>query len=476
MSKIIIGREEEKGILNGLLDDSGAQLLAIYGRRRIGKTYLVKTFFSDQLVFDCSGEANGLLATQLENFSVRLAEYSGIKKMETPATWQAAFRLLEESLTKNKTKKKRVIFFDELPWLDTHKSGFLSAFTYWWNMYAAADKTRLVVICGSAASWMIKKVVNNKAGLHNRITCSIRLMPFNLKETQAYLLYRKINLTPYQVLQLYMIMGGVPHYLNTILPGKSIAQSVQKVCFTKDGLLKNEFSNLYGALFANADRHIMVVRLLASKAMGLTRGEIVSGIKSISSGGTLSLVLTELLESGFIDKVLPFEKKSKDTIYRLTDEFTGFYFRFMATAAVGSGWAQVQQSAAFQIWCGFAFENICIRHVDAIKTKLGISSVYTEQSSWRLHGSKSKQGAQIDLLIDRKDDCINLCEMKFYNTEFIITKKYAAELTSKRVAFINDSKTKKAIFVTLISTYGVKDNEYKLQQIQDTVLMNDLFQ
>jgi hypothetical protein len=334
----------------------------------------------------------------------------------------------------------------------------------------------MVIICGSAASWMIKKVMNNKAGLHNRITSSIRLMPFNLKETEEYLLHRKIVLTRYQLLQLYMVMGGVPHYLNSISPGKSMAQVIQKVCFTKDGLLANEFDNLYRALFTNAEKHILVVRLLAAKAMGLTRAEIVAGIKKINSGGTLSLVLTELLESGFIEKVLPFEKRSKDTVYRLTDEFTGFYFRFMANAGIGSGWLHVQQSAAFQVWCGFAFENLCIRHVHAIKKALGISSVYTEQSAWRLHGAKTKTGAQIDLLINRKDDCINLCEMKFYNTQFIVTKKYAAELANKRAAFTNDSKTRKAIFITLVTTYGVKDNEYTQQQIQDVVQMNDLFQ
>jgi uncharacterized protein len=475
MANIIIGRQEEKDILNELLADENARLLAVYGRRRIGKTYLIKTFFKDHLVFDCSGEAKGIMAAQLKNFTVRLTECFGKKSIAVPATWQQAFQLLESLLQKSKSRKKKVIFFDELPWLDTHKSGFLSAFTYWWNMYAAADSSRLVVICGSAASWMIKKVVNNKGGLHNRITRRLRLAPFTLKETEDYLLHRKVNLTRYQILQLYMIMGGVPHYLNTILPGKSVAQCVQKACFTKDGLLTNEFENLYNALFNYADKHIMVVRLLASKGMGLTRGEIVAGIKKITSGGTLSLVLDELLESGFIDKVLPFQKKSKDTVYRLTDEFSGFYFRFMASAGTGNGWAQVQQSSAFQIWCGFAFENICMRHIEAIKKALGISSVYTEQCAWRLHGNKTKKGAQIDLLIDRKDGCINLCEMKFYNTEFTVTKKYAGELADKRTAFVNDSKTGKAVFVTLITTYAVVNNPYKLQQIQDTVTMNGLF-
>ena len=476
MDNIIIGREEEKVILNELLADEKSHLLAVYGRRRIGKTYLIKTFFKESLVFDCSGEANGTMQVQLTNFTVRLSECFGIKKMETPVTWQAAFQALESSLKRNRSTKRKVIFFDELPWLDTHKSGFLSAFTYWWNMYAAADNNRIVVICGSAASWMIKRVVNNRGGLHNRITRRIRLAPFSLKETENYLLHKKVTLPRFQLLQLYMMLGGIPHYLNTILPGKSVAQSIQKACFTKDGLLLNEFKNLYHALFADANKHTMVVRLLASKAMGLTRSEIVAGIKKVTSGGAISQVLDELLESGFIDKVRPFEKKTKDTVYRLTDEFSGFYFRFMAAAGVTGGWTQVQQSAAFHIWCGFAYENICIRHIDAIKKTLGITGVHTEQSAWRLHGTKTKRGSQIDLLIDRKDGCINLCEMKFHNKEFTVTKKYAGELADKKASFINDSKTRKAVFITLISAYGAANNEYKLQQIQDTLTMNDLFQ
>jgi uncharacterized protein len=427
-------------------------------------------------VFDCSGEANGTMQTQLNNFKTRLAEHFSIRKIATPATWQAAFQLLESSLQQKKSKKKKVIFFDELPWLDTHKSGFLTAFTYWWNMYAATDNSRLVIICGSAASWMIKKVVNNKGGLHNRITRRIRLTPFNLKETEAYLLHRKVTLPRYQLLQVYMMLGGVPHYLNSILPGKSVVQSIQKACFTKDGLLQNEFDNLYQALFTYADKHILVVRLLAAKAMGLTRSEIVAGLKKVKSGGAISFVLEELLESGFIDKTLPFEKKNKDSIFRLTDEYSGFYFRFIKSTGATGGWAQIQQSAAFYVWCGFTFENLCIRHIDAIKRTLGIAGVHTEQSSWRLHGSTTKKGAQIDLLIDRNDGCINLCEMKFHNKEFTVTKQYAAELANKRTAFTNDSKTKKAIFITLISPYGVVNNEYKLSQIQDTISIDDLFQ
>lgn len=474
MDKIIVGRDAEKKILEEMLSDNTAHLLAVYGRRRVGKTYLVKTFFKNNMVFDCSGEANGTMAAQLKNFAVRIAECFKDKKLQPPANWPEAFQLLEAHLKRN--KKRQVIFFDEMPWLDTHKSGFLSAFTYWWNMYASADSKRIVVICGSAASWMIKKLVNNKGGLHNRITRRIRLEPFTLKETEAYLQYRKVKLPQYQVLRVYMMLGGIPHYLNTMQPGKSVAQSIQKACFTKDGMLQHEFDNLYPALFVHAGTHILIVRLLAAKAKGFTRAEIVAGLKQINSGGTISQVLDELLESGFIDKTLPFGKKVKDTVYRLTDEFSGFYLRFMAKAVPGTIWAQVQQAAAFHVWCGFAFENVCLRHITAIKKALGIGAVHTQQAAWRLHGSKAKKGVQIDLLIDRNDGCINICEMKFYNKAFTVSRKYADELLAKRTVFTSETNTKKAIFITLIAAQGVADNEYKQQEVQDVITLNDLFQ
>lgn len=472
----IIGRVEEKAILQNLLEEDEPHLLAVYGRRRIGKTFLIKTFFSEHMIFDCSGELDGTMETQLTNFKVRIDQCFGLKNTVTPITWQAAFQMLENCLGKSKRKNKKVLFFDELPWLDTRRSGFLSAFSYWWNMYASRDSNRLVIICGSAASWMIKHIVNNKGGLHNRITQRLRLIPFTLKETENYLLYRNVRLPHIQVLQIYMVMGGIPHYLNTFSAGKSISQTIQKTCFTKDGLLANEFQNLYHALFAYADKHLLVVKLLASKLQGLTRSEIVDGIKIINSGGAITQVLEELCESGFVDKIEPFNKIVKGTVFRLTDEFTAFYLRFIEKQTATGSWVQIQNSPTFLSWCGYAYENICFRHIQQIKAALGIAAVYSLQSSWRLHGNKTRTGTQIDLMIDRADGCINLCEIKFVNKEFVITKKYAQELQNKRMVFLSENEVRKTVFVTMITTYGVANNEYKVQQIENTVNMEQLFE
>lgn len=476
MNTSIIGRDTELAILKELQVNNRSDLLAIYGRRRVGKTYLVKTFFKNQIEFECSGAIDSTTQQQLENFSIQIQKHFGAKTKSTISTWPEAFRLLVSCLNKRKSKKKKVIFFDELPWLDTHKSGFLQAFSYWWNMYAETRHDLLVIICGSSASWMIQKIVNHKGSLHNRITQRIRLLPFTLKETEAYLQYKNVRLTHYQIAQLYMVLGGVPQYLNAVQPGKSVAQTINKACFTKDGLLANEFQNLYHSLFNNPDKHVHVVSVLSQKLKGLTRNEIVNASGKLKSGGGISKVLDELVESGFVEKIIPFQKKVKDTVYRLSDEFTMFSLKFQDKHGKGTdAWQQLSASNTFQSWCGYAFEGICIKHINAIKRKLGISGVYTEQSSWRLQGNNNRKGTQIDLLIDRKDGCINLCEMKFSINQFEINKSYATSLEEKKQVLSSNTKTRKAIFTTMITTFGVVNNQYKVQQIDTEIVLDDLF-
>ncbi len=476
MNNEIIGRADEQAILKELLAHNKSDLLAVYGRRRVGKTYLIKTYYKKEIIFECSGAVEATTSQQLNNFAVQFFRYFKTRKAVKIANWQEAFFMLETALKKIKSKRKKVLFFDELPRLDTHKSGFLPAFSYWWNMYGSQRSDLLVVICGSSASWMINKIVNHKGSLHNRITQRIRLLPFTLKETEAYMQYKKVQLTRYQIVQLYMVLGGVPQYLNGLERGKSVAQNINKTCFTKDGLMANEFQNLYVSLFNNPEKHLHVTKLLSQKIKGLTRSEIVKSSAKLSSGGGISKVLEELTESGFIDKIIPFRKKVKDTVYRLSDEYTMFYLKFMDHNIKGSdGWQQVVASNAFNIWCGYAFEGICIKHINAIKRKLGIAGVYTEQSSWRLHGSKNNKGTQVDLLIDRKDGCINLCEIKFSNNVFELSRAYAAALDEKKRILKSHTKTRKSVFTTMITTFGVAGNQYKAQQIDSEIILDDLF-
>jgi hypothetical protein len=413
-----------------------------------------------------------LIEKQLQNFSYVLKKTTKIKSHPIPLNWQEAFEQLSHYINNIRHKKKKVIFFDELPWLDSMHSGFLKAFDYFWNSYCTKRNDLIIVICGSAASWMINKIVHNKGGLHNRITKQIRLLPFTLAETQKFFKLKNIKLDQYQIVQLYMAIGGVPLYLNEVQRGKSAIQSIDKICFAKDSLLRDEFDKLYHSLFNNAQVHIAIIRALASKRIGLTRNEIVR-IAKLQSGGYFSGVLNELEESGFIASYTPLDKKTKDTIFRLNDEYSLFYLKFIEKSkSYQSGtWTSIMNSRAYISWSGYAFESVCLKHITNIKKALGIAGVYSENSAW--YGKK--EGAQIDLLIDRADKCINSCELKFSSIPFEVTKKYANELQHKLMAYKISSKTHKTIFTTLVTTYGLKQNEYSAQYIDSVVLLKDLF-
>jgi len=473
----ITGRVAEKQVLAQSLQSSEAELIALYGRRRIGKTYLIRKFYQKQLIFEMSGVHQASLKEQLTNFRNMLVGWMPLPLLpEIPANWTEAFVALRKYAEPLLTKRKGVIFLDEFPWLSSAKSGFLPAFEFFWNSWASRQPNLIVVICGSAASWMIQKVVNNKGGLHNRITRKIRLLPFTLAETQEYLRYRKVELNHYQIVQLYMAMGGIPQYLKEVLPGQSAAQNIDRICFTREGLLQNEFNNLYHSLFAEADKHVAIVRALASKPAGLTRQEIIESCQ-LTTGGRTTQLLEELSESGFITVYLPFERSVRDSIYKLSDEYSRFYLKFIENSrATGAGtWMKLSVAPAWRSWSGTAFEGVCLKHVGAIKAALGIAGVYTEASTWRYVPGKGQSGAQIDLLLDRQDSCISLCEMKFSSAPFIIDKAYAAELENKRQVFIQQTRTRKTIFIAMVTTFGVKDNVHKVGLIQNEVQLDDLF-
>ena len=472
--KEIIGREIEKNILQEAFSSDDAELIAIYGRRRVGKTFLVRQFFEEQMIFEFSGQFDTKTKDQLQNFSAKIDEFSkAIFPTIVPLNWTEAFNKLKVYLTPIIEQQKAIIFFDEFPWIDSPKSNFLSCFEYFWNDWASKKENLKVIICGSAASWMIRKVILNKGGLHNRVTQKIRLLPFNLNETERYLLSKNIVLDRYQITQLYMTFGGIPHYLKEVKKGESIVQLIDRVCFTKDGLLADEFKNLFMSLFSNYEIHTQIVRELAKKRIGLTRQEIVNSVK-ISSGGTITQIIEELEESGFITGYSSFEMTKKNTLYKLVDEYSIFYLKFMENQKSKQSWSIIQNTPSYKSWSGFSFESICQKHIYQIKKALMIGGIYTEETSWR-DMNKENGGTQIDLLINRSDNCINLCEIKFSESEYVIDKKYADSIQHKIVTFKEKTKTKKTIFFTAISTYGFKMNEYKLRWVQNEITMNDLF-
>ena len=474
IENIFVGREKESSDLVGLLKQNRSDLVAIIGRRRIGKTFLVKKVFKDQLNFHFTGIKESDVTSTLRAFSQKIAETANTNfQIATPKNWMEAFGLLKTYLLTIKNPKKKVLFFDEFPWLDAHKSGFLPAFEYFWNDWAV-DQNIIIVVCGSSTSWMIKNVLNNKAGLHNRITKYINLSPFTLAETRALLLAKGIKLPHYEIIQIYMALGGVPYYLNEVKAGDSAVQNIDNILFNGNSSLKKEFQNLYRALFDNYEKYESIVKALATKRKGLTRQEIIAET-GIPNGGGLSRMLNELEESAFIKTFQPFDKAKKETLYRLMDEYSVFYFQFSPQKNKAGSFIQLSTSPKYSSWAGFAFETLCIKHIQKLKEALGISGVYTQENSYYFKGNDTENGFQIDLLIDRNDNAINICEMKFYGDEYTLSKKEAETLRKRRVLFQEKTSTKKCLINTLITTYGLHQNENSIGVVDKVILMNQLF-
>lgn len=452
----IIGRNSEKVLMKSLLNSPKSEFLAVYGRRRIGKTYLIKNVYVENIAFEFTGTQNATLNNQLFKFFGKIKGYFPEQvALEQPKNWSEGFAVLKECLMKSPSEK-RVIFFDEVPWIAGKRSNYLEELAYWWNDWAS-DQNLVVVVCGSAASWMLTKVINHKGGLHNRVTKRINLKPFTLAETQYYLQNLGINWDNYQTVQFYMAVGGVPTYLNEARAGETVTQAIDRIFFGDDHFMQTEFQNLYTSLFEGYHNHVSIIRALAEKWQGLSRAEIIKNT-NLADGGGLTQILSELEASSFIARLLPMGKKQKETLYRLSDEYSLFYLTFIEKKSKSSKyeWLKIAQTTAYQIWCGYAFENVCIRHIDAIKTALGISGIYTQISSYLHKGNDIEPGFQIDLLIDRADNAVNICEMKFVNDDFRMTELYATQLRKRREAFRRVSKTKKMLFNTFITTYGVK--------------------
>lgn len=469
---MLIGRVHEHELLERKYQSDKSEFVALYGRRRVGKTFLVRSVFKQRFTFQLTGLSGANLKTQLQNFNYAVQEQHPLIKLESLSSWMEAFQVLKKIIEKSRQKKK-VIFMDELPWLDTQNSGFIQALEHFWNSWASARKDVLLVVCGSAASWMIHKLINNKGGLHNRITLRIRVEPFTLRECAAFMKYKKIQLDHYQLIQLYMVLGGIPFYWDEVQKGMSAAQNINRLCFMPEGLLSNEFSNLFKSLFNRAERHETIVEALAKKSMGLSREELIVHT-GIANGGNFTRLLQELEESGFIRKYIPFGKKNRDSLFQLCDFYSLFYMKFLQLhkRTTERDWMKMIDNPAYRAWSGYAFEQICLMHSKEIKKALGISGVETSEFSWR--SSLYSNGAQIDLLIDRRDGVINLCEMKFAMHPFTIDKKYAAELRNKLGVFKQETNTRKALFLTMITTFGTKKNIYS-DDIQNELDMRIFF-
>lgn len=473
-----VGRKVQLAELRRILQSDRPEFIAVYGRRRVGKTVLVKEAAENNFAFYFTAANNVSKAEQITNFILRLKKYSGKENIIIPKSWFEAFALLGDYLDSLPKEENKIIFIDELPWADTPKSGFLGAFENFWNTRCAGNNDIKLIACGSATSWIINKIINNRGGLHNRLTHQFVVEPFTLQESKEYFKAYGFRLSEEKITEIYMVMGGIPYYFSLLDKSESVARNIDRLFFSKTGALKTEFEKLYAALFSSPGLHLEVVRALAKINIGLTRQEIIDKLK-ITSNGSFSKVLRELEECGFIRAYLPFKtsKKGNTTgvLYQLLDLYSLFFLRFVENNDYQDSdfWTSNYRDPQLNVWRGLAFEILCLWHIPQIKEALGISGISARVCAWQ---GKDDEGhkAQIDLLIDRKDDVVNVCEMKYYTGEFSITKKYAQELENKINIFLEATRTRKTLVLTFITCGGIKKNRYN-DIVQKEIDIRQLF-
>lgn len=473
MKENILGRAQEKDLLSRIYSSSQSEFVAVCGRRRVGKTFLVREFFEEEMVFQSSGVANGNTQEQLKNFFYTLRRYDK-SVTRLPADWLDAFEMLISYLSSLDCQRK-VVFIDELPWMDTQGSQFVSALEHFWNGWASARRDIVLIVCGSATSWMMDKLINNHGGLYGRLTHRIFLRPFTLGEAERLLCARGVAMSRYETAEAYMIMGGIPYYLNMLDPRLSLSQNIDRLMFNPNGELYNEFEMLYRSLFSNSDAYVKIVACLNTRGYGMTRSEIAetSGLKS---GKSLTTILDNLEACGFIRKYTNYGCSERKSLYQLVDFFTLFYFRFLRDSSFRSlqYWSSIQRTPRFYAWAGISFEILAANHISQIKQKLGITGVATNIYSWRSKGGGAERGAQVDLVIERADNTIDLCEMKFTEQEYAITKDYNQTLRNKIGLFVEETKSRKSVQLVFVTSNGVKPNMYS-GIVQSEVVLNDLF-
>ena len=483
MENSIVGRKKEIMELKKYLSSEQSEFIAVYGRRRVGKTFLIKELLEGQFTFRMTGKENARLGEQLLNFSYAMSDFLGDDHV--PQNWTEAFRMLSKNIERLGEGIK-IIFIDELPWLDTHKSRFLGALEYFWNNWAYYRKDIKLIVCGSATSWMLNKLINSRGGLHNRVTHKMLISPFCLEEMEQYFQSRGFNYERTEMIDCYMAVGGVAYYLSLFDKDKSVAENINSLCFTNGGELADEFYRLYKSLFKKAENHIAVINALSSARKGMTRLELINKTKLLNNGNFTTL-LKELETCEFIRSYYPFGKEKKNKMFQLTDQFSLFYLYFMKDKSnFGKNyWLQKIGTPEYAAWSGYSFETVCLHHIEQIVNALGISGTFYSPCSWAYRPSEAilndadadedlKRGGQIDLLIDRNDKTVSVCEMKYASGEYEITKAYANHVEQRLRTFRKVTSTKKSFSIVYVTPFGLYNNMYS-RKVNKQITADDLF-
>lgn len=484
----LIGREDEIRQLEEAASSNYPEFVVIYGRRRVGKTFLVNQVFKDRFAFSHAGlspaelqqlkeknKSKTILDLQLEHFYYSLIEF-GYKGKKAPKNWLEAFHFLSLLLAEKKEdSEKQIVFLDELAWLDTPKSYFITAFESFCNGYASRENV-LLIGAGSAISWILRKLLKAHGGLYNRVTKEILLAPFSLYETEKLLEEKHVNYSRYDIARTYMVFGGIPHYLHLIDGRYSLSENIDRLFYHKKGALKEEFERLFSSSFDNAKVTSDIVKALYTRQIGMTREEISEAIQK-KDGEVLTEGIKALEISGFIVKYVPLQSKKREQYYKLIDPFCLFYLHFVEgkTTLDEHFYTDNEGDNRMHVWKGLSFENLCYNHLDQIKNALQIRGVSTSRFSFVMKGSEDEKGAQIDLVLERKDNVVNLCEMKFYADLYHAEEEDDLNLRRKKTVLSSFLKKKQTIQTVLITTFGLAKGKYQWLY-QNVVTLSDLFE
>ena len=471
MKELLIGRQKEQQNLEEYLNSDRSEFVAVYGRRRVGKTFLVRQVIDGRTCFQVTGMESVSIEEQLLNFHLSLRKvYPAARSC---SNWLETFDQLETYL-EGMPEGIKILFFDELPWFDSAKSGFVSALEHFWNDWASARHDIKLIACGSAASWMLDNLINNHGGLHNRVTHQMLIEPFTLRECKEYFDAFGFGYGVREIAEYYMVFGGVPYYLSLMKKEEGVAQNVDRLIFSVTGELRAEKNNLFKSLFKHSEDYVRIIEALSAKGKGMTRNELLAAT-GLHNNARFSSMLQELENCRFIRQYLPYDDKKRMVSYQLTDPFLHFCYQIQDRCRYQDEhfWTNSLNSPLYYNWCGLAFEMLCLNHIAQIKSALGIAGVQTAVYSWRTPASAAK-GAQIDLIIDRADNRVNLCEMKFSRGEYVMDKSEHERLEHRLESFISYTKTRSSILVTMITSFGMQRNVHS-GIVQNQLELKDLF-
>lgn len=467
----LIGREHERLLFQKYIASNRCEFIAVYGRRRVGKTFLIRNVFQDTFDFYVTGFMEGSKKEELDVFheALRRYGYEGTKAK----TWMEAFRQLGTLLEQKAktTQKPLVVFMDELPCFDTRNSKFVHALDYFWNSQASWIDRLKFVVCGSATAWMIRNVIDNKGGLHNRVTHEIHLKPFDLYQTECYLQEHDFRWSRLSIMQLYSIMGGIPYYLSLLDNDLELQDNIDRLFFSEDAEMRKEFARLFSSLYKQPEGYVSIIKLLATTKKGLTRQEIAGKLK-IANNGHLTTMLDDLEYCDFIRRYNNGTMQNNG-IYQLIDFYSQFYHDFVKKRVTDRHyWRHLIGTPQENTWYGLAFERVCMAHIPQIIHKLRYDTIHTEYYSWR--SKESSPAAQIDLVIDRADGNISICEMKYSQADYSFNKSEYNKMQNRINTFRTETNCRKGIQPVLITTYSLLKNEYS-HIVNRVVVMDDLY-